>query len=65
VAENAWPSNRLQSKDRAMNNADRPTECFSANVQMELGLHGSSLRISHFGRDFLIVTDPIEHPPAS
>jgi hypothetical protein len=46
-----------------MSDADRPIRCFSAKVQMELRLNGSILRKSHLGRDFLIVSDPIEHPP--
>jgi hypothetical protein len=35
----------------------------SARVQMELRLHGSVLTISHLGPDFLIVTQPVDHPP--
>jgi hypothetical protein len=31
---------------------------------MELRLNGSVLAISHLGPDYLIVTEPIDHPPA-
>jgi hypothetical protein len=30
---------------------------------MELRLNGSVLKISHLGPDFLILADPVEHPP--
>jgi hypothetical protein len=30
---------------------------------MELRLHGSVLAISHLGPDYLILAEPIEHPP--
>jgi hypothetical protein len=39
-------------------------EGFSARIQMELRLNGVVLSISHLGPDFLILDDPIEHPPA-
>jgi hypothetical protein len=31
---------------------------------MELHLNGSVLAISHLGPDYLILTEPIDHPPA-
>jgi hypothetical protein len=36
----------------------------SARVRMELRLNGSVLAISHLGPDFLILTQPVDHPPA-
>lgn len=37
---------------------------YSARVCMELHVNGSVLAISHLGPDYLILTDPIDHPPA-
>ena len=31
---------------------------------MELRLNGLVLSISHLGPDFLVVTNPVDHPPA-
>jgi hypothetical protein len=36
----------------------------SARVRMELRLNGSALRISHLGPDYLILSQPVDHPPA-
>jgi hypothetical protein len=36
----------------------------SARVEMELRLDGSVLKISDLGPDFLILAQPIDHPPA-
>jgi hypothetical protein len=36
----------------------------SADVRMTLRLNGRALPISHLGPDFVIVTTPIDHPPA-
>jgi hypothetical protein len=36
----------------------------SARVRMELRLNGSVLTISHLGPDYLILTEPVDHPPA-
>ena len=35
----------------------------SADVRMELRLNGSVLTISHLGPDYLILAEPVEHPP--
>jgi hypothetical protein len=37
---------------------------YSARVCMELHLNGSVLAISHLGPDYLILSEPIDHPPA-
>ena len=37
---------------------------YSARVCMELHLNGSVLAISHLGPDDLILSEPIDHPPA-
>jgi hypothetical protein len=36
----------------------------SASVRMELCLNGWVLRISHLGPDYLILKEPVDHPPA-
>jgi hypothetical protein len=36
----------------------------SAVVRMELRLNGSALKISHLGPDYLILSQPLDHPPA-
>jgi hypothetical protein len=36
----------------------------SARARMELRLNGSVLNISHLGPDFLILAQPVDHPPA-
>jgi len=36
----------------------------SARVRMELRLNGSVLPISHLGPDYLVLTEPVDHPPA-
>ena len=35
----------------------------SARVRMELRLNGSVLAISHLGPDYLILAQPVDHPP--
>jgi hypothetical protein len=37
---------------------------YSARVRMELHVGGSILPISHLGRDYLILAQPVDHPPA-
>jgi hypothetical protein len=41
----------------AMNN-------YSARVHMILCVSGSTLAITHLGPDYLILAEPIDHPPA-
>ena len=36
----------------------------SARVRMELRVNGSILAISHLGPDYLILAQPVNHPPA-
>ncbi len=36
----------------------------SARVEMELHVNGSVLKISHLGPDFLILREPVDHPPS-
>jgi len=35
----------------------------SAQVEMRLLLNGSSITITHMGRDFLLLESPIDHAP--
>jgi hypothetical protein len=39
-------------------------QTYSARVRMELHLNGSVLNISHLGPDYLILSQPVDHPPA-
>ena len=36
----------------------------SADVRMQLRVDGHTLTIGHMGADYVIVHDPIDHPPA-
>lgn len=36
----------------------------SADVRIELYLNGSVFNVAQLGRDFLILRDPFDHPPA-
>jgi hypothetical protein len=47
-----------------MNLTSAELQNHSADVRMELRLNGSVLKISHLGRDYLILAQPIDHPPA-
>ncbi len=40
------------------------TQGHSAQVRMELRVNGHVLRIAQMGRDFLMLKNPIDHPPA-
>ena len=35
----------------------------SAHVEMRLIVNGTSIGITHMGRDFVVVESPTEHPP--
>jgi hypothetical protein len=37
---------------------------FSADVQMQLNLNGHILSIGQLGPDFIMLDDPVDHPPA-
>ncbi len=37
---------------------------YSADVRMELSVNGHVLSIGQLGPDFIILRDPIDHPPA-
>ena len=41
---------------------ERPAH--SADVRMQLHVDGHTLTIGHMGADYVIVHDPIDHPPA-
>jgi hypothetical protein len=47
-----------------MTNDTSRSFCHSADVRMELRLKGDVLPITQLGRDFLILANPIEYPPA-
>jgi len=47
-----------------MKSVDPEVRRYSADVRMELRQNGRALAISHLGPDFLILTNPIDHPPA-
>lgn len=47
-----------------MNAATSQRPSHSADVRMHLRVNGLVLPISHLGPDYLIVTTPIDHPPA-
>jgi hypothetical protein len=37
----------------------------SAQVKMKLLVNGSSIPVAQMGPDFLLVTQPVDHPPAN
>jgi len=37
---------------------------YSADVQMELSVNGRIFSVGQLGPDFLILDDPVDHPPA-
>jgi hypothetical protein len=47
-----------------MDNNSSTYRAHSADVRMQLCLNGHILPIAQLGRDFLILKDPIDHPPA-
>jgi hypothetical protein len=47
-----------------MNPASLEVQNHSARVRMELRVNGSVLTISHLGPDYLILAQPVNHPPA-
>jgi hypothetical protein len=47
-----------------MNGGNSNWRAFSADVQMELRLQDRVLSIAQLGPDFLILEEPVEHPPA-
>jgi hypothetical protein len=46
-----------------MGPANLNAQTHSARVRMELRLPGAVLTISHLGPDFLILAQPVDHPP--
>jgi hypothetical protein len=46
-----------------MNAPNLGVQSHSARVHMELHLDGAVLTVSHLGPDFLILAQPIDHPP--
>lgn len=47
-----------------MSSASLEVQNYSARVWMELRVNGSMLTISHLGPDYLILAQPVNHPPA-
>ncbi|MDA1056111.1 MAG: hypothetical protein O3C40_37500 [Planctomycetota bacterium] len=46
-----------------MSTVNREKLAHSADVQMHLSVNGHVLRIGHLGPDYLILDNPIDHPP--
>ena len=44
-------------------NAELNYGAHSAQVEMRLIVNGTSIGITHMGRDFVVVESPTEHPP--
>lgn len=40
-----------------------PTSGHSAEVHIHLYVHGQPLSVTHLGPDFLVLKEPIDHPP--
>ena len=47
-----------------MSTVRREQAAHSADVQMHLLVNGRVVNIGHLGPDYVIVDDPIDHPPA-
>jgi hypothetical protein len=47
-----------------MNGGNSKRDAYSADVRMELRLQDRVLSIAQLGPDFLILEEPVEHPPA-
>jgi len=47
-----------------MGTVNRKKQAHSADVQMHLSVNGHIVSIGHLGPDYLILDDPIDHPPA-
>lgn len=43
--------------------ANRQKRAHSADVQMHLSVNGHVVSIGHLGPDYVILDDPIDHPP--
>jgi hypothetical protein len=43
--------------------AEQDYGAHSAQVEMQLIVNGTSIGITHMGRDFVVVESPIEYPP--
>jgi hypothetical protein len=43
---------------------DLPETGYSADVRMELRLNGHVLKVGQLGPSFLILSEPVNHPPA-
>jgi hypothetical protein len=46
-----------------MNTPNLERQAHSADVQMHLSVNGHMLSIGHLGPDYVILDDPIDHPP--
>jgi hypothetical protein len=46
-----------------MSSANQEKSCHSAIIRMELCVNGSVLPIAQMGPDFLVLVNPIDHPP--
>jgi hypothetical protein len=47
-----------------MSTIDREKLAHSAGVQMQLSVNGHVLNIGHLGLDYVILDNPIDHPPS-
>ena len=47
-----------------MSTIDREKLAHSADVQMQLSVNGHVLSIGHLGSDYVILDNPIDHPPS-
>jgi hypothetical protein len=55
---------RINSSQELMSYSYQTEGSCSADVQMELRVNGRVFSVDQLGPDFLILDDPIEHPPA-
>lgn len=47
-----------------MGNPNHSYGSYSADVQMELTVNGRIFSVGQLGPDFLVLDDPVDHPPA-
>ena len=48
-----------------MSTENRESPAHSADVQMHLSVNGHVLTIGHLGPDYVILDNPIDHPPSN
>jgi len=47
-----------------MSHVNHEKRAHSAEVQMHLSVNGHIMSIGHLGPDYVILDDPVDHPPA-